>query len=80
MKTWGSGCIAPPFLTSGLDGSEWSATSPGRFIPGEIAHGTYWIGGCVGPIAGLDVIEKRQIAFAGNLTPAIQPAARRYAD
>jgi hypothetical protein len=30
---WGTGCIAPPFLTSALDGSEWSASRPDRFPP-----------------------------------------------
>jgi hypothetical protein len=29
--------IAPPFLTSALDGGEWSASRPGRFTVGEIA-------------------------------------------
>jgi hypothetical protein len=39
MKTWGSEGIAPPFLTSALDGGEWLASSPCRFTPG-----THWIG------------------------------------
>jgi hypothetical protein len=30
---WGSGGIAPPFLTSVLDGREWSDSCPGRFTP-----------------------------------------------
>jgi hypothetical protein len=51
MKTWGSGGIAPPFLTSALVGGEWSAFRPGRFTPGEIAPRTQWIGGWVGPQA-----------------------------
>jgi hypothetical protein len=42
---WGSGGIAPPFLTSALNGGEWSASRPCRFTPGERKHGTYWIGG-----------------------------------
>jgi hypothetical protein len=29
----GSGGIAPPFLTSELDGNEWSASCPGYFTP-----------------------------------------------
>jgi hypothetical protein len=29
------------FLTSALDGGEWSASHPGRFIPGERAPGTH---------------------------------------
>jgi hypothetical protein len=32
---WGSGGIAPPFLTSTLDGGEWSASRPGRFAAGK---------------------------------------------
>jgi hypothetical protein len=30
-------------LTSALDGSEWSASRPGRFTPTERAPGTHWI-------------------------------------
>jgi hypothetical protein len=33
------------FLTSVLDGGEWSASRPDRFTPGEGAQGTYWIEG-----------------------------------
>jgi hypothetical protein len=43
MKTWGSGGIAPPFLTSALNGGE--ASHPGHFNPGEIAPNIHWIGG-----------------------------------
>jgi hypothetical protein len=31
----GSGGTAPSFLTSELDGGEWSASRPGRFTPGK---------------------------------------------
>jgi hypothetical protein len=41
------------FLTSALDGGEWSTSRPGRFIPGVRASGSYWIGGWVGSSAGL---------------------------
>jgi len=37
-------------LTSALEGGEWSASSPGRFTPGERAAGTHWIGSWVGPL------------------------------
>jgi hypothetical protein len=38
MKTYGgSGGIAPPFLTSTLDGDEWSASRPCRFTLRERA-------------------------------------------
>jgi hypothetical protein len=49
--------IVPPFLTLALDGGKWSASHPGRFTPGEIAAGSHWIGGWVGPRAGLDAVE-----------------------
>jgi hypothetical protein len=35
METYGGGGIAPQFLVSALDGSEWLASRFGRFIPGE---------------------------------------------
>jgi hypothetical protein len=54
---WGSGGITPLFLTSVLDGGEWSASHACRFTPGEIAPGTHWVEGWVGPRAGLDAME-----------------------
>jgi hypothetical protein len=33
------------FLTSGVEGGDWSALLPGRFIPGEITPDTDWTGG-----------------------------------
>jgi hypothetical protein len=33
------------FLNSALVGGEWSASSPGRFTPGERAPSIHWIGG-----------------------------------
>jgi hypothetical protein len=48
------------FLTSALVGREWSASRPCCFTPGEKTPGTQWIGGWVGPRAGLDDVEKRK--------------------
>jgi hypothetical protein len=48
------------FLTSAVVGEEWSVSRPGRFIPGERAPGTHWLGGWVSPIGGLDAAEKRK--------------------
>jgi hypothetical protein len=45
-------------LTSALAGSEWSASRPCLFTPGETAPGTNWIGGWVDPRAVLDEVEK----------------------
>jgi hypothetical protein len=59
---WGSEGTAPPFLTTASDGGEWSATLTSCFTPREIAPGTHWIGGWVGPRAGLDAVEKRRIS------------------
>jgi hypothetical protein len=69
------------FLTSALEGCEWSVTRPGRFIPRERTPGTPWIGGYVGPRAGLDAVEKRKIHSphreSNPRTPIIQPVASR---
>jgi hypothetical protein len=60
---WGSGTVAPPFLTSALDGGEWSASRRGRFASGETAHGIHWIGGWKGRRADLDTVEQRRISL-----------------
>jgi len=46
-------------LASALDGGDWSASRPGRFIPRERARGTPWIGGWVGSRAVLDLREMK---------------------
>jgi hypothetical protein len=62
MKTyWGVELWPHTFLTSALDGSEWSASRPDRFTPGERDPGTNRIGCWVGPRAGLFTVVKRQI-------------------
>jgi hypothetical protein len=46
MKTYeGLDVQTNVFLTSALDGGEWSASRPGRFAPGEGAPDTHWIRG-----------------------------------
>jgi hypothetical protein len=47
-------------LTSALDGGEWLASRPGRFIPKERAPVTLSIGGWVVPRAGLDAVMKKK--------------------
>jgi hypothetical protein len=62
MKTyWGVEVKLHAFLTSALDGGEWSASLPDRFTPRERTPGTNWIGGWVGPRAILDALVKRKI-------------------
>jgi hypothetical protein len=66
---WGSGLIAPPFLTFTLDEVEWSAPRLCGFAPGVGAPGTHWIGGWVGPRAGVDAVEKRKILHCRETNP-----------
>jgi hypothetical protein len=42
---WGVEVYLYAFLTSALDGGEWSASRPGSFTHRERAPGTHWIGG-----------------------------------
>jgi hypothetical protein len=44
------------FLTSPLVGGVWSVSRPCRFTTGERTPDTYWIGGWLGPRAGLDAV------------------------
>jgi hypothetical protein len=63
MKAYGgSGCIDRHFLDLGTSSRWWSASRPGRPPPsrGKRRPSTYWIGGWVGPGAGLDDVEKRK--------------------
>jgi len=58
---WKSEGKAPCILNFVLHGGEWSVSSHGRFIPGEITRRTHWIGGWVIPRAGPDAVSKRKI-------------------
>jgi hypothetical protein len=50
--------------------------APAALPPGERATGTHWIGGWVGPRAGLDAVEKRKfLTLPGlELRPLCRPA------
>jgi hypothetical protein len=58
-------------LTSALVGCEWSALRPGRFTPC-----TLWVGGWVGPRAGLDDVEK--IKFLTLQRLELRPLGRPF--
>jgi hypothetical protein len=61
MKTYGGVEVQPhAFLTSTLDGDEWSASRLGCFIPRERGPSTHWIGGWVGLRASLEAVAKRK--------------------
>jgi hypothetical protein len=76
--------MAPPLLTSALDGGEWWASRPGCFTPGERAPDSHWERSreaewALNPVWTLWDKEK-SLAPAVNRTPAVQPIARRYTD
>jgi hypothetical protein len=57
-----SGRIGTPYLTSALDGGEWSVSRPGRFTTRERDPSTHWV--------GLDAVENRNVLVpAGNGAP-----------
>jgi hypothetical protein len=56
---WGRGGIARCSLTLALDGSEWSASRPGSFIPG--------------PRAVLDAVVKRNIPTTWQVSDSRTP-------
>jgi hypothetical protein len=65
----GGGGIVPQFLTLASDGSEWSTSSPGGFIPGEIVSNTHCIGSCMGCRANLDAVENRKFFLLLRIKP-----------
>jgi hypothetical protein len=68
LGEWRYSFIHP--LSLALDGGEWSASRPDRFTPQRKNPGTHWIGGWVGPRAGLDVVSKRK---KSHTPPGIKP-------
>jgi hypothetical protein len=48
-------------LAPALDGGTWSVSRPSRFTRRETASRNHWIGGWVGPRAGLETVLKRKI-------------------
>jgi hypothetical protein len=77
----GSGGIAALYLTSAVDGGEWSASRPGRFTPGEIAAGPIRFEAEWAPESVWTQWRKEEcLDSAGNRTPAVQPVARVYTD
>jgi hypothetical protein len=56
----GGESIDQHFLDLCTSWSEWSASRPDLFTPGERSHGTHWIGGWSGPRTGPGDVEKRK--------------------
>lgn len=76
----GSGVLAPPFLTSEAEGSEWSSSRLGRLISGNRALGTHWIKGSVGPRGCLDVMKRKISEPCQESNQVCPAAASRYND
>jgi hypothetical protein len=66
---WGSGGIAPSFLTSALQGGKWSASRPCRFTPRERAPDTHRIGVCLYLRVCLEAVENRKILHCRESNP-----------
>jgi hypothetical protein len=77
---WGVEVYHHAFSTLALDGGEWSASRSSRFNPGKEPPNSHWIGGWVGPKAGLDAVVKRKIfrPCRDSNPPIIQLLAQRY--
>jgi hypothetical protein len=66
------------FFTLALVGCEWSASRPWNFSSGERSPDTHWIGGWLGPRAGLDDMKKRKFwALTGLEFQTLCRPARR---
>jgi hypothetical protein len=57
--TSGNACTAIRFLNLGTRGSWVASFTLRRLYSGERALDTNWIGGCVGPIVGLDAVKTK---------------------
>jgi hypothetical protein len=73
---WGLEVQFHAFLTSALDGGEWSASRPGRFTLRERAPGTHWTRGWMCPRTSLYTMAKRKIPTpCRESNPIVYPAA-----
>jgi hypothetical protein len=75
---WGVNVYIHVFLTSALDGGEWSVPNPCYFTPGKKDSITHWVQGWVGPTASLDDMEMENswLYWDSNSYPSVvQPVA-----
>jgi hypothetical protein len=77
---WGSGGIALRFFDLGTRYRRVISFTPRRFTFRESAPGIHWIGGWVGPRAGLDAVMKRKIpsTYRESNLPIIELVAPRH--
>jgi hypothetical protein len=60
LSVWEIGGTAPSFMASAIERGEWGQVH---------GPGTHWIGGWVGPRAGLDDVERRRILQRQGFVP-----------
>jgi hypothetical protein len=77
---WGAEVYLHAFLSSALDGGEWSALRPGRFTPREMAPCFPLNRRVGGPQSrsGRGGVKKNSQPLPGLETPIIQIVAQRY--
>jgi hypothetical protein len=75
---WGSGDSSTHSLPSALDGGERSASRLATLSPGEKARGTDWIGGWVGPRAGLNAVVRKEIVVSQRCTTSLSRLLIEY--
>jgi hypothetical protein len=63
-ETRQSGGIALPFFTLAPVADEWSISHPDPLYPRETTPGSHFVGFWMGPIASLDVVEKRKVLIS----------------
>jgi len=70
------------FLTSALDGGEWSTSCLSYFTSRERALGTQWIGSWMGPTASLGMVvrKKESLALPEIKSPLFIPQPSHCAD
>jgi hypothetical protein len=76
----GRGYSSYSFLTSALDGGEWSASRPGRALPlgkGPQVPIEQEAGWASEPV-WTQRLEEKSFTSAGDRTPIVQPVVRHY--
>jgi hypothetical protein len=79
----GNGCIDPHFLDLDTSWRRVVGFTPRPLYSRGNGPRTHWIGGSVGPRAGLDYMERENSSpyrYPNSDTSVVQPVASRYTD
>jgi hypothetical protein len=78
---WGVDVYFQKFLTSAIDGGDWSALRPGRFTPREKAPRTHWLEGWLGQsrsVPGGEKIIPSPRRESNPRNPIVHSVVQRY--